>query len=120
MEQVERFRSSEENGKVMNRGGEPADGTLLLAGMTKAALPTESFIRSVVPGDQAGSDRGGNRRRVDYLSGLKENVIVGRMIPAGTGLSQYREMYIEKEEPASPRSSRICCAPRTWRTKTTA
>src|SRR5712691_6627047 len=40
--------------------------------------------------------------RVDYLRGLKENVIVGRLIPAGTGMPAYREVYLEKDEPPAP------------------
>ena len=100
-EQVDRFRFLEENEKVMNRGGEPADGTPLLLGITKASLSTESFIsaasfqettRVLTEAAIAG--------RVDYLRGLKENVIVGRLIPAGTGMPAYRDIYMEKEEPA--------------------
>ena len=99
-EQVDRFRFMEENEKVMNRGGEPADGTPLLLGITKASLSTDSFIsaasfqettRVLTEAAIAG--------RVDYLRGLKENVIVGRLIPAGTGMPVYREVYIEKDEP---------------------
>ena len=90
----------EENEKVMNRGGEPADGTPLLLGITKASLSTESFIsaasfqettRVLTEAAIAG--------RVDYLRGLKENVIVGRLIPAGTGMPVYRDVYLEKDEP---------------------
>jgi DNA-directed RNA polymerase subunit beta' len=100
-EQVDRFRFMEENEKVMNRGGEPADGTPLLLGITKASLSTDSFIsaasfqettRVLTEAAIAG--------RVDYLRGLKENVIVGRLIPAGTGMPVYREVYLEKDEPA--------------------
>src|SRR5438093_11642537 len=85
----------------MNRGGEPAGGTPLLLGITKASLSTESFIsaasfqettRVLTEAAIAG--------RVDYLRGLKENVIVGRLIPAGTGMPAYRDIYMEKEEPA--------------------
>src|SRR5437868_8330847 len=99
-EQVDRFRFMEENEKVMNRGGEPADGTPLLLGITKASLSTEAFIsaasfqettRVLTEAAIAG--------RVDYLRGLKENVIVGRLIPAGTGMATYRDIYMEKEEP---------------------
>ena len=99
-EQVDRFRFMEENEKVMNRGGEPADGVPLLLGITKASLSTESFIsaasfqettRVLTEAAIAG--------RVDYLRGLKENVIVGRLIPAGTGMPTYREVYLEKDEP---------------------
>jgi DNA-directed RNA polymerase subunit beta' len=100
-EQVDRFRFMEENEKVVNRGGEPADGTPLLLGITKASLSTDSFIsaasfqettRVLTEAAIAG--------RVDYLRGLKENVIVGRLIPAGTGMPVYREVYLEKDEPA--------------------
>ncbi|MEK6376025.1 MAG: DNA-directed RNA polymerase subunit beta', partial [Acidobacteriota bacterium] len=99
-EQVDRFRFMEENEKVMNRGGEPADGTPLLLGITKASLSTDSFIsaasfqettRVLTEAAIAG--------RVDHLRGLKENVIVGRLIPAGTGMPTYRDVYLEKDEP---------------------
>src|SRR5438309_184354 len=99
-EQVDRFRFMEENEKVMNRGGEPADGTPLLLGITKASLSTDSFIsaasfqettRVLTEAAIAG--------RVDYLRGLKENVIVGRLLPAGTGMPTYRDVYLEKDEP---------------------
>ena len=96
----DRFRFMEENEKVMNRGGEPADGTPLLLGITKASLSTDSFIsaasfqettRVLTEAAIAG--------RVDYLRGLKENVIVGRLIPAGTGMPTYRDIFLEKDEP---------------------
>ncbi|HUP49484.1 MAG TPA: DNA-directed RNA polymerase subunit beta', partial [Thermoanaerobaculia bacterium] len=99
-EQVDRFRFLEENEKVMMRGGEPADGTPLLLGITKASLSTDSFIsaasfqettRVLTEAAIAG--------RVDYLRGLKENVIVGRLIPAGTGMPTYRDIFLEKDEP---------------------
>ncbi len=99
-EQVDRFRFIEENEKVIMRGGEPADGVPLLLGITKASLSTDSFIsaasfqettRVLTEASIAG--------RVDYLRGLKENVIVGRLIPAGTGMAPYRDVYLEKEEP---------------------
>jgi hypothetical protein len=99
-EQVDRFRFMEENEKVINRSGEPADGTPLLLGITKASLSTDSFIsaasfqettRVLTEASIAG--------RVDHLRGLKENVIVGRLIPAGTGMPVYREVYLEKDEP---------------------
>ncbi len=99
-EQVDRFRFLEENEKVINRGGEPADGTPMLLGITKASLSTESFIsaasfqettRVLTEASIAG--------RVDYLRGLKENVIVGRLIPAGTGMAKYNQVELEKEEP---------------------
>jgi DNA-directed RNA polymerase subunit beta' len=102
-EQVDRFRFMEENEKVIARGGEPADGTPLLLGITKASLSTDSFIsaasfqettRVLTEAAIAG--------RVDYLRGLKENVIVGRLIPAGTGMPNYRDVFLEKEEILPP------------------
>ncbi|MHB8998080.1 MAG: DNA-directed RNA polymerase subunit beta' [Thermoanaerobaculia bacterium] len=102
-EQVDRFRFLEENEKVMARGGEPADGTPLLLGITKASLSTDSFIsaasfqettRVLTEAAIAG--------RVDYLRGLKENVIVGRLVPAGTGMPTYRNIFLEKEELPPP------------------
>jgi DNA-directed RNA polymerase subunit beta' len=77
----------------------------LLLGITKASLSTESFIsaasfqettRVLTEAAIAG--------RVDYLRGLKENVIVGRLIPAGTGMPTYREIYLEKDK-APPQPS---------------
>jgi DNA-directed RNA polymerase subunit beta' len=102
-EQVDRFRFMEENEKVIARGGEPADGQPLLLGITKASLSTDSFIsaasfqettRVLTEAAIAG--------RVDYLRGLKENVIVGRLIPAGTGMAHYRDIFLEKDEPVLP------------------
>ncbi len=86
---------------VMSHGGEPADGTPLLLGITKASLSTDSFIsaasfqettRVLTEAAIAG--------RVDYLRGLKEDVIVGRLISAGTGMPTYREVYLEDEDAA--------------------
>ena len=119
-EQVDRFRFMEENEKVMNRGGEPADGTPLLLGITKASLSTDSFIsaasfqettRVLTEAAIAG--------RVDHLRGLKENVIVGRLIPAGTGMPVYREVYLEKDEPipVQPNLEDLLRAETTTRTK---
>ncbi len=109
-EQVDRFRFMEEN-EGDGAGGEPADGTPLLLGITKASLSTESFIsaasfqettRVLTEAAIAG--------RVDYLRGLKENVIVGRLIP-GTGMPAYRDIYMEKEEPAPTPTLRGAAAP---------
>jgi DNA-directed RNA polymerase subunit beta' len=101
-EQVEKHRFEETNQKLLDEGKKPAVGEPLLLGITKASLSTESFISAAsfqettkVLTDAA---VGG---RVDYLRGLKENVIMGRLIPAGTGLKEYRDMVSgEKEEAA--------------------
>ena len=98
-EQVERYRFQEENDKVMAQGGRPAIGDPLLLGITKASLSTQSFIsaasfqettRVLTEASLAG--------KTDYLRGLKENVIMGRLIPAGTGLVMYRKLGIKVED----------------------
>ena len=87
-EQVDKFRFREENDRVIRDGGRPATGRPLLLGITKASLSTDSFISAAsfqettrVLTEAAISGK------VDYLRGLKENVIMGRLIPAGTGWS---------------------------------
>ena len=95
-EQVDKFRFDEENVRVQAEGGQPATGRPLLLGITKASLSTDSFISAAsfqettrVLTEAAISGK------VDYLRGLKENVIMGRLIPAGTGMLAYRNVKIE-------------------------
>jgi len=104
-EQVEKWVFEEKNDQVLAQGGRPATGEPLLLGITKASLTTESWISAAsfqettkVLADAA------VQGKVDHLRGLKENVIMGRLIPAGTGLPQYREMDIKLtvEEPLLP------------------
>ncbi len=99
-EQVDKFRFREENDRVISAGGRPATGRPLLLGITKASLSTDSFIsaasfqettRVLTEAAVAG--------KVDYLRGLKENVIMGRLIPAGTGLERYRNTTLLTEPP---------------------
>ncbi len=98
-ENVEKWVFEEENKKVIEKGGKPATAEPLLLGITRASLSTESFISAAsfqettkVLADAAIAGK------VDYLRGLKENVIMGRLIPAGTGVKQYRELEIEIPE----------------------
>ena len=90
-EQVDKFRFLEENERVIGAGDRPAEGRPLLLGITKASLSTDSFIsaasfqettRVLTEASISG--------KVDYLRGLKENVTMGRLIPAGTGFELYR------------------------------
>jgi len=94
-EQVDRFHFQEENERVVKMGGRPAQAEPLLLGITKASLSTDSFISAAsfqettrVLTEAAVSGR------IDFLRGLKENVIVGRLIPAGTGMKYYRHIRI--------------------------
>jgi len=97
-DQVEKYAFEEENARVMREGGKPAVGEPLFLGITKASLITDSFISAasfqettkvLTSAAVAG--------KIDYLKGLKENVIMGRLIPAGTGLPQYRQMELRVE-----------------------
>jgi len=95
-EHVERWRFEEENQRIMEQGGKPASAEPLLLGITKASLSTESFISaaSFQETTKVLSDAS-VAGKVDYLKGLKENVIMGRLIPAGTGLRDYIDIEIE-------------------------
>jgi DNA-directed RNA polymerase subunit beta' len=95
-EKVERYRFQEENEKIIAQGGRPAIGEPMLLGITKASLSTQSFISAAsfqettkVLTEAALSGKS------DYLRGLKENVIMGRLITAGTGLVMYRKLGIK-------------------------
>ncbi|HEV2708016.1 MAG TPA: DNA-directed RNA polymerase subunit beta' [Pyrinomonadaceae bacterium] len=100
-EQVDRFRFADENERVRAAGGEQAQAEPLLLGITKASLSTDSFISAAsfqettrVLTEAAISGR------IDYLRGLKENVIMGRLIPAGTGMEFYRNVRVERDQTA--------------------
>jgi DNA-directed RNA polymerase subunit beta' len=102
-EQVDKFRFMEENERVIKEGGRPASAQPLLLGITKASLSTESFISAAsfqettrVLTEAAISGK------IDYLRGLKENVTMGRLIPAGTGFWWYRHVQIPPDEPPPP------------------
>ena len=98
-EQVDRFRFQEENERVRSNGGEPASGRPLLLGITKASLATDSFISAASFQETTRVlTEASIRGKVDYLRGLKENVIMGRLIPAGTGLNYYRNVYLTNEQ----------------------
>jgi DNA-directed RNA polymerase subunit beta' len=97
-EQVDRFRYEDENRRVAEEKGRTSVGEPLLLGITKASLSTDSFISAAsfqettrVLTEAAISGR------VDYLRGLKENVIMGRLIPAGTGMKYYRNVEIARD-----------------------
>ena len=86
-EQVEKYIFERENQRVIERGGDPAVAEPLLLGITKASLSTESFISaSSFQETTKVLTEAAVSGKVDYLRGLKENVIMGRLIPAGTGL----------------------------------
>jgi len=97
-DQVERTRLLEENEKVIEEGKQPAEYENVLLGITKASLATESFISaaSFQETTRVLTEAAVNGK-VDNLRGLKENVIVGRLIPAGTGMAQQMERRRQDE-----------------------
>jgi DNA-directed RNA polymerase subunit beta' len=101
-EQVDRNVFKEKNDAVVAQGGKPAQGEPLILGITKASLSTESFISAASFQETTKVlTEASIRRKRDHLRGLKENVIMGRIIPAGTGVSAYRNIDVELETPES-------------------
>jgi DNA-directed RNA polymerase subunit beta' len=98
-EHVNKFDFQEENERVVAKGGKPAKGLPVLLGITKAALTTDSFISaaSFQETTRVLTDAAASGRR-DELRGLKENVIMGHLIPAGTGAAIYHKIRIESKE----------------------
>jgi DNA-directed RNA polymerase subunit beta' len=97
-DQVEKWRFDEENGRVLTKGGEPAIAEPLLLGITKASLSTESFISAASFQETTRVlTEASIQGKVDRLVGLKENVIMGRLIPAGTGLAAYGNLEVKVE-----------------------
>ena len=102
-DQVERTTFVRENEKVIAQGGMPAEGESVLLGITKASLETESFISAASFQDTTRVlTEASTLGKVDYLTGFKENVIMGHLIPAGTGFPVHRDsdFDITVEEPA--------------------
>jgi DNA-directed RNA polymerase subunit beta' len=92
---VDRFKFREENDRVLNAGGRPASGKPTLLGITKASLSTDSFISAASFQETTRVlTEAAINGKVDYLRGLKENVIMGRLIPAGTGLGAYKKLTV--------------------------
>jgi DNA-directed RNA polymerase subunit beta' len=95
---VERLKVLEENQKVVANGGKPASYEPLLLGITKAALSTESFISAASFQETTKVlTEAAVAGKVDHLRGLKENVIMGRLIPAGSGVEAYASRHVRVE-----------------------
>jgi len=102
-ELIYRKRFEEKNAEVVEAGGEPASARPILMGITKASLATDSWLAAAsfqettrVLTDAAISAKS------DPLLGLKENVIIGKLIPAGTGMSRYRNIAVRIKPEAIP------------------
>ena len=95
-EQVDRDVFEAENAKVIAENGTPAQADPILLGITKASLQTKSFISAASFQETTRVlTEAAVEGKVDKLSGLKENVIIGKLIPAGTGMKKYHDIEPE-------------------------
>ncbi|MGI8965169.1 MAG: DNA-directed RNA polymerase subunit beta', partial [Limisphaerales bacterium] len=107
-EQIDKIEFDNENKRVEKMGGKPAEASPVLLGITKASLETESFLSAASFQDTTRVlTDAATTSRVDYLRGFKENVIMGHIIPAGTGYNYHRNLELKptveplpEEEPA--------------------
>jgi DNA-directed RNA polymerase subunit beta' len=109
-EQVERYIFEAENEKVLAKGKRPATAEPLLQGITKASLSTESFISAASFQETTKVLTGAAvEGKIDYLRGLKENVIMGRLIPAGSGFKNYTKVRsrVPKEEEVEEKEEEV-------------
>jgi DNA-directed RNA polymerase subunit beta' len=98
-EVLDKFKFRAENQRVIEAGGRPAQGKAMLLGITKASLSTDSFISAASFQETTRVlTEAAINGKVDYLRGLKENVIMGRLVPAGTGMEYYRRVKIAGED----------------------
>jgi DNA-directed RNA polymerase subunit beta' len=101
-EQVEKFEFQTENERITQEGGKPATSEPLLLGITKVSLSTDSWISAASFQETTKVlTEAAINSRTDYLRGLKENIIMGRLIPAGTGLATYKRWKIVVDETGS-------------------
>ena len=94
---VDIFHFEKENEKTIMNGGRPAVANRILLGITNAALATESFLSAASFQETTRVlTEAAIKGKEDHLVGLKENVIIGKIIPAGTGMSRYRDVEVKE------------------------
>jgi DNA-directed RNA polymerase subunit beta' len=100
-DQVDRLEFDKENRRVIEQGGKPAEAVPVLLGITKASLETDSFISAASFQDTTRVlTEAATLGKIDFLRGFKENVIMGHLIPAGTGFMGHRSIRtLETGEP---------------------
>ncbi|HEY0687711.1 MAG TPA: DNA-directed RNA polymerase subunit beta', partial [Kribbella sp.] len=100
-ELADRLMFEAENRRVVAEGGTPASGRPVLMGITKASLATESWLSAASFQETTRVlTEAAIHGKSDSLVGLKENVIIGKLIPAGTGMDRYRNIRVEPTEEA--------------------
>ena len=96
---IDVFDYEEQNARAIANGGEPAEGRVALLGITKAALATDSFLSAASFQETTRVlTEAAIKGKIDPLIGLKENVIIGKLIPAGTGMNRYRTIKLNTEK----------------------
>jgi DNA-directed RNA polymerase subunit beta' len=101
---VDRFVYADTNARVLAEGGEPAKATTVLLGVTKASLNTDSFLAAASFQETTRVlTEAAIQGQTDHLAGLKENVIIGKLIPAGSGIAQRRREQIARQQAAATR-----------------
>ena len=94
---VDIFQFERENDEVVKNGGQPAVAKRVLLGITKASLATESFLSAASFQETTRVlTEAAIKGKVDPLIGLKENVLIGKLIPAGTGMKRYHNLEIRE------------------------
>jgi DNA-directed RNA polymerase subunit beta' len=97
-EHIDRLTVLAENERMITEGQQPATFQPLLLGITKASLSTDSFISAASFQETTRVlTEAAVQGKVDYLRGLKENVIIGHLIPAGTGMQRYQKVALEAD-----------------------
>ena len=90
---------NEMNEKLIAEGKKPAEGKQVMLGITKASLATDSFLSAASFQETTKVlTEAAINGKVDKLIGLKENVLIGKLIPAGTGMKQYRDIHLSTDE----------------------
>ncbi|MBA2681277.1 MAG: DNA-directed RNA polymerase subunit beta', partial [Ktedonobacteraceae bacterium] len=106
---VDRFVYADTNARVLAEGGEPATASTILLGVTKASLNTDSWLAAASFQETTRVlTEAAIEAQTDHLVGLKENVIIGKLIPAGSGIAQRRRDQIARQQAAA---ARIAAAP---------
>jgi DNA-directed RNA polymerase subunit beta' len=100
---IDIFELEKENERVVAEGGEPAEAKPVLLGITKASLATDSFLSAASFQETTRVlTEAAIKGKTDPLLGLKENVIIGKLVPAGTGMSRYRNIEVAGENVPDP------------------
>src|SRR5918912_4095485 len=96
---VDRAQFEAENRRIVSEGGEPAAGRPVLMGITKASLATDSWLSAASFQETTRVlTEAAIEGKSDQLFGLKENIIIGKLIPAGTGMTKYRNVGMDAPE----------------------